>query len=427
VNASPQRLEQFKALQILAGQPSRNVVGLIQDVKTRWNSTAQMLERALRMREIIKAWLQTQPRLIELYPTSDEWKQIQYVMKILHPFLVYTKLLSASKTTTIHRAWSTYNRLFQHLESTELSLTRKRLPWKRNIRSALQPALEKLRKYYSRTAHPRGLFYNLANVLNPVEKLETYSTDEWLGDSDDSGITYRASYEQEFLRHYRQFYRGSESSPQPSDAPMLSYHEVDLTEDEELFRAFSTCDDISGSEEDPFASYNEAQRYLKDPRAKPKEAADLLEWWRLNQRRYPTLALMARDILAIPLAGVGVERIFSQARDVITYRRNRLTGQTISDIMVCKSHWRAQLQLFDEGEEGGTEAEELALRLAADKEDRQWVDNHMKQVISDDEGDQDDDDYNSADERASVPVSRRRISQLKRKGVGMPVRPSKKR
>jgi hypothetical protein len=38
---------------------------------------------------------------------------------------------------------------------------------------------------------------------------------------------------------------------------------------------------------------------------------------------------MARDYLAIPAAGVGVERLFNKARDICSYRRHHLKAGTI--------------------------------------------------------------------------------------------------
>jgi hypothetical protein len=76
---------------------------------------------------------------------------------------------------------------------------------------------------------------------------------------------------------------------------------------------------------------------------------------------------MAKDFLAIPLAGVGVERIFSQGRDVIHYRRNRLKGSTIGDIMICKNHWKDLAN--SEDEESNSDKEEDYLKTTR----RDWL------------------------------------------------------
>ena len=67
--------------------------------------------------------------------------------------------------------------------------------------------------------------------------------------------------------------------------------------------------------------WTEVHFYLKDPPEKLTNIS-VLDWWKLNESKYPALALMVKDVLAVPIAGVGVERVFSMARDIVTYRRN---------------------------------------------------------------------------------------------------------
>ena len=76
-------------------------------------------------------------------------------------------------------------------------------------------------------------------------------------------------------------------------------------------------------------------------------STNILTYWRIKSRQFPALSQMARDFLAIPLAGVGVERAFSTGRDVVPYRRNRLNADTISNIMICKTHWRELTRELD--------------------------------------------------------------------------------
>ena len=45
---------------------------------------------------------------------------------------------------------------------------------------------------------------------------------------------------------------------------------------------------------------------------------------------------MARDLLAVFLTGLSVERQFNVGRDTCTYRRGKLQGETIRKIMILK-------------------------------------------------------------------------------------------
>jgi hypothetical protein len=71
---------------------------------------------------------------------------------------------------------------------------------------------------------------------------------------------------------------------------------------------------------------------------------DPLEWWKLWEEYFPTLAVMVRDVLAVPLSSCAAERVFSAGRDIITYRRNRLTGTTVKNLMLAKNWWHREVE-----------------------------------------------------------------------------------
>jgi len=125
---------------------------------------------------------------------------------------------------------------------------------------------------------------------------------------------------------------------------------------------------------------------------------------------------MAKDFLAIPIAGVGVERVFSSARDVCTYRRNRLKGTTISDIMICKEDWREILEDDIDLEK----LEEKKRKWAQEAEDREHVRERI--ALSDEEGDdldsgldsnsELDSDDSSSEEEVARPIGTRKRSRI---------------
>jgi len=80
----------------------------------------------------------------------------------------------------------------------------------------------------------------------------------------------------------------------------------------------------------------EGESYLSTACVIPGDSFDILSWWQANEAGYPHLSQVAKDILAIPIAGVGVERTFNVAKDVIGDRRHRLSAKTMQQIMVFK-------------------------------------------------------------------------------------------
>lgn len=65
-----------------------------------------------------------------------------------------------------------------------------------------------------------------------------------------------------------------------------------------------------------------------------RRCPDILAFWKDHSIQYPILSRIALDFLSVPVSGVGPENLFSVARDVCHYRRNRLGDHTIEAIMV---------------------------------------------------------------------------------------------
>jgi hypothetical protein len=76
----------------------------------------------------------------------------------------------------------------------------------------------------------------------------------------------------------------------------------------------------------------ELERYLKHPRI--SKDTNVLLWWDDNEHRYPHLARLARDYLAVPASSVPAERVFLRADDLISKKRNRLSRET-ANILMC--------------------------------------------------------------------------------------------
>ena len=61
----------------------------------------------------------------------------------------------------------------------------------------------------------------------------------------------------------------------------------------------------------------------------------------LNANRYPILARIARNILAIPITTVASESAFSTGGRVVSAHRNKLHPSTLEALMCCQSWLRA--------------------------------------------------------------------------------------
>ena len=149
---------------------------MIQDVKTRWNSTYDMLARALTLKSTLKQWLQREDnrRFRNLTMTEAEWQQVRYLLILLKPFKDFTLAVSSSREASIHLASFVLQRLRQHLLRMRRAIATTGFPWASDFNQALDAAYAKLRKYAPAPGSPSGQIYNFAVILNPSSRLTFY-------------------------------------------------------------------------------------------------------------------------------------------------------------------------------------------------------------------------------------------------------------
>lgn len=88
----------------------------------------------------------------------------------------------------------------------------------------------------------------------------------------------------------------------------------------------------------PTLERSEYDKYKNKP-VKPRTPDfDVLAWWKVNARDFPTLALIARDVLAIPVSTVASESAFSTSGRFVSPHRSRLHPSTL-EVLMCAQDW----------------------------------------------------------------------------------------
>lgn len=88
-------------------------------------------------------------------------------------------------------------------------------------------------------------------------------------------------------------------------------------------------DDLGGEESDP--DTDEVCQYIAEKT--PTKETQPLQWWSMNEHRFPKLSLLAKNYLCIPATSTPSERLFSKAGNVITKKRNCLKPKTVDAIL----------------------------------------------------------------------------------------------
>jgi len=68
------------------------------------------------------------------------------------------------------------------------------------------------------------------------------------------------------------------------------------------------------------------------------DSFDILEWWKVNSVRFPTISLIARDVLAIQTSTVASESAFSCSGRILDDFRSSLSAKIV-EALVCTEDW----------------------------------------------------------------------------------------
>jgi hypothetical protein len=385
VNGSSTRYDDYIEL-----QKGKELIActLTLDVKTRWNSTLEMLERAYRLRDYTAHWLKN-PKYEEfrpLFTTDEEWRVVEYVLEVLRPFRYWTLWMSKRHSITLHRVIGIYNDMFDHMEGIITALSMKQTQWKIDIRRGMRAARKKLSSYYAEVTPESGLLLILAHMLDPYRKTRTFQVwDKRAGVDPNSSDSYTWQYKKAFLNYWDQHYvtKIIESTSQnsdnakssdktqlsdtPSEPSNLAYTFDSDSDDNQSLSALPTTTPRRTSRRENLLRI--AHQYLDNSRVDPASfgqtnpggddtdgdtnpdlasgcfwSASVAAWWKhqvTHVTEYAPLSQMARNIFAVMPHGVGVEASFSLGRDVIGWRQARTSGATLQQKVVVRQWARS--------------------------------------------------------------------------------------
>ncbi len=177
---------------------------MIQNIKTCWNFICLMLLRALRLQVFIKSYISTHKNenttLQKLSLNNKEWTYVQYLVKLLKSFAIFTDLLEHNHKLNINAIYIIYDVLFFHIKDHMITLKRRQRSWKHSLLKVLMQAWIKLFKYYTDVNHDRKLIYNLENIIDSHQKLNLYKWSTWQDNN------YKQRYKWKFINYYARHY-----------------------------------------------------------------------------------------------------------------------------------------------------------------------------------------------------------------------------
>jgi hypothetical protein len=281
---------------------------LIQDVETRWNSFYLCLERLLLLKSPLQHyWLDHSetPQLNE-----SHWLIIEDLVPFLKIFYNITVFASSQQYPSLSLVLPMFRRLEQHCSTSYSNL---KTPTAQKICSQISLSLGEKFRNVSKTLI-------MATILNPKYKFFPFFTAEQQKSFNECA---RTIYNENF----------KPNTTTNINLPNLNFGN---SLDDEIFE-FNKSFNKNKSDLQIFTEFS---RYLESP-ALEKEVS-VLDWWKENEVNFPHVAQLARKYLAIPASSCPCERLFSDAGQVVTKRRNRLAPETVEKIVFLhenKTFW----------------------------------------------------------------------------------------
>lgn len=281
---------------------------------TRWNSTLYALQRLVTLKSAISmlkvslmndtnSYIRKEgERLEELYPTAYEWKEIKETVELLNPFENATRFLSGVKYPTIGFAYPCMCSLQERLES-EFDLLETD-----NVKNCRDAILEDLAR---RWEFPQELCLKGSFFDPRFKNLDFINSQEKISDIVNQ---LRAEFE-----NFKQ-----------SNISEISDKSVD-----DLTTAMGNFWKKKNAKT-TMPIKDEFQHYLNVVELPALEEYDPFVWWLTNKSQYPVLHNLAMKYLSIPATSVPSERLFSDAKNLITPQRTRLDSFFIDQLMFLK-------------------------------------------------------------------------------------------
>ncbi|XP_076944867.1 zinc finger BED domain-containing protein DAYSLEEPER-like [Bidens hawaiensis] len=307
--------ERFNELKVQLQVPSAK--SLVLDDQSQWNTTYHMLVAASELKEVFSC-LDALDQNYQNTLTMAEWKQVDVLCKSL-------KLLLDAADVLTGPTYPTANVFFHEAWKIQLELKHALVDKDPFVRELTRSMHERFDIYWKDCF----LVLSIAVVMDPrfKMKLVEFSFDRLYGQ--DAGQWIKAVNDgvHELFLHYV-----VQTLPPPTFVDNETEGLKPGAQENEIFSDFDVF--ISG-----YANMKpELDQYLEESVLPRMQEFDVLGWWKLNRRMYPTLSKLACDVLSIPVSTSFQDSVF----DVTSKKMDRYRCSlkpAIVEALVCAKDW----------------------------------------------------------------------------------------
>ncbi|KAL3643109.1 hypothetical protein CASFOL_013924 [Castilleja foliolosa] len=334
VRSSPSRMQMFRKCVEEEKITSKRLVCM--DVKTRWNSTYHMIDSALPFEKAFDRLEEQDPSYSrECESLNLDWVKLKRLHSFLEEFYMLTKRISGSYYTSSHT-------FFDEITNVKVLLTRE-LGNEDFDRFAMATRMhEKFEKYCDLDKlNPIFLVSVILDPRNKIEYLELWY-DKLLEFDPTLNDETRIKKVEEFMLNVKSFMNRLYDRYKVEAATIVQVEGNLASEvtNKDSGKGKNVRDEIRAKlkRKNSVDSSNDLERYLNDGIEEGGPDFDILLWWKGKVATYRSVAIMARDILSIPITSVASESAFSGAGRVLDPFRSSLTPKLV-EALVCAQDW----------------------------------------------------------------------------------------
>ena len=282
---------------------------LVGNCPTRWSSTYLLIVRLL---EVKMPLIQVLEEIEWDNLAVSEWRMLESIQKLLHPFAQYTSLVGGEEYTTISCVVPVLMELGFHLDEM------KKIPEISKVSHLLHAEL--IRRFRKLT-HPDDPDYEpiylVSTMCDPQYRLLLNATQadsakvellRYLNEANNEGSTSSSSA-----------VSGESEIEEMDEPPKKRFHHVYKVLEEKLKEKATKVKIPPGK--------HQLEKYLVDIQT-ISDDVDPLNFW-VEEKNYPLLSSVAVDVLVIPATSTPIERAFSTACEVTGGKRNRLADKNL--------------------------------------------------------------------------------------------------
>ncbi|PWA66909.1 zinc finger BED domain-containing protein RICESLEEPER 2 [Artemisia annua] len=349
IKHSSQRVTNFKES---IEKTSTSKKFLVSECPTRWNSTHDMLNTAIELKEAFFYYdfnNSSFARDLEEIPKRVDFEVCRKVVSFLEKFKETTELVSNVSCPVSHLWFGEVLDIDKHLREWQHENA--------SFKEMVEDMRKKYDKYWGDYKKINHYMY-FAVMLDPTMKSEMIDigfthliengcipmeVDE---DSYETPLSFLTDDEvcdkmvkkvEKDLRvlfdMYKEKYGTNLSSDLPKETSCQSTNTSSRRGNSFFFNKKQGGNNHRGVED-------ELTKYLKEPclELECNEYFDILNWWKLNSPRFPIVSKMAKDILSIQVSTVASKSSFSVSGRVLDPYRNSLSP-SIVEALVCTQDW----------------------------------------------------------------------------------------